>query len=100
MGIIVKREEITDEIYREMLDAEAYHNHEIIKDKNGTLRWKEDDAIGKIVDELSMFEISVLFDIFYSNKNSKLIRKMYRDIGYSLSGYLQIFYNKENGLSF
>ena len=52
METIVKREEITEETYREILDVETHHNHEIIKDKNGTLRWKENPTVAVIAHEI------------------------------------------------
>ena len=36
---IINREDITVEEYREILDREVHHDHEIFKDENGTLRW-------------------------------------------------------------
>lgn len=93
---IVNRNEITNETYREILDVETHHEHIIYEDENGTLRWKEDNAVIKMVDKIGLNDIYQLFYSLGLNKNSELIRKMYRDMGYSLFGYWEIFYWKAN----
>lgn len=97
--IVVDRKKITEEIYREILDVETHHEHEIIIDKNGTLRWKENPFITTILKEVSLNHIIVFFTTLGYDKNSEIYRKLYRDIGYSLSGYWEVFYcevNNEN----
>lgn len=59
-------------------------------------RRKEDNAVRKMVDKIGLNEIYQLFDSLGLNKNSELIRKMYRDMGYSLFGYWEIFYWEAN----
>jgi len=93
---IVKRSEITEETFREIIDKEAHHEHIIYKDESGTLRWKENDDVRKMVDKIGLNEIYQLFDSLGLNKNSELFRKMYRDMGYSLFGYWEIFYWEVN----
>lgn len=96
MEIIVKREEITEETYREILDVETHHNHEIIKDEHGTLRWKENPDVNKILERISLNDLCPLLYHLGYNKNSEVYRQLYRDMGYSLFGYWEIFYWEAN----
>lgn len=92
MEIIVNREEITDDICREILDVETHHTHEIIKDKDGYLRWKENPTVNHILKNISLNELCPLLKTLGYGKNSEVYRKLYRDMGYSLYGYWEIFY--------
>lgn len=96
METIVKREEITEETYREILDVETHHNHEIIKDKNGTLRWKENPDVNRFLKNISLNDLCPLLNCLGYNKNSEVYRKLYRDMGYSLFGYWEIFFWEVN----
>lgn len=81
-----------DKTYRDMLKTEKHHKHEIVDD-NGTYRWKENADVRKIIDE--KIDLNELWRLFYSlgyNKNSEVVRKLYRDMGYSLFGYWEVFY--------
>lgn len=89
---IIKREEITEEIYREILDIETHHDHVIIVDKHDVIRWKENPDVNNILNKISLNDIVILFNSLGYNKNSEVYRKLYRDMGYSLSGYYDIFY--------
>lgn len=96
---IVPRNKIKEEHFRLILDTETHHDHEIIKDEDGTLRWKPNLDVCKIKESLSMNKIVPLFCHLGYGKNSEIYRKLYRDIGYTLFGYWEIFYwefnNKE-----
>lgn len=94
---IINRDDITDELYREILDVETHHNHEIIEDEDGTLRWKVNDSTRFLVDELANMNkiVMKLYNLGH-DKNSEIYRKIYRDIGYSLYGYWEIFYWEMN----
>jgi len=92
MNQTVNRKDITEELYRTILDTEIHHDHQIIEDENGTYRWKRDDSVRKMVDKIGLNDIFQLFDALGLTKNSELMRKMYRDMGYSLYGYWEIFY--------
>lgn len=94
--VTVPRDQITEELYLEILEKETHHDHEIIQDEHGTLRWKEDPYVRKMVDELGLNGIIMLFYSLGLNKNSELYRKMYRGMGYSLNGYWEIFYWEAN----
>lgn len=92
----IKREDITDETYREILDCETHHNHSIIEDEGGTYRWKKNPRVRELVDKCGLNElVELLFSMGY-DKNSEVFRKMYRDMGYSLYGYWEIFYWEMN----
>ena len=93
----ILRSDITEDTYREILDVETHHDHEIIQDEHGTLRWKEEPGVRKIID--SGIDLNILWSLFHHmdyGKNSETIRKLYRDMGYSLSGYWEIFYWEAN----
>jgi hypothetical protein len=82
--------------YKEVLDKETHHNHEIIEDEQGTLRWKEDEQVSRLVDKLNLNDLWALFYSMGIDKNSEHFRKLYRDMGYSLYGYWEIFYWEVN----
>ena len=59
---------------------------------NGIIRWKENENLRSI-------DINKVIEIFYElgyDKNSEVYRKFYRDLGYSLSGYWEVFYWEVN----
>lgn len=84
---------ISDE-YKEVLNRESHHKHELVM-VNRVVRWKAN----KEVDDLNVNNVvRMLYKLGY-NKNSEVCRKYYRDLGYSLSGYWEVFYweaNNEN----
>lgn len=93
---IVNRNEIEDATYREILDVETHHNHEIYEDNNGTLRWKENPLVIKYLEKISLNDLAPFLSILGYGKNSEVYRKLYRDMGYSLFGYWEIFYWEVN----
>lgn len=92
----IKREKITNETYREILDVEIHHNHDIIKDEDGTLRWKENPAVNQLLKNISLNDLCPLLHVLGYGKNSEVYRKLYRDMGYSLFGYWEVFYWEVN----
>lgn len=92
----IKREDIKEHDFLEILKKESHHEHEIIEDEHGTLRWKEDPTVRKIIDKGILNDLWYLFHTMGMDKNSEHIRKLYRDMGYSLSGYWEIFYWEVN----
>lgn len=102
----VARDSITDETLREILNVETHHDHEIVMDEDGTLRWKVDPKVRGVVDKIGLNDLFCLFHdmgLGLHNKNSEPIRKLYRDIGYSLFGYWEVFYwevNNENAKNY
>jgi len=95
---LVDRDQLPDD-YAEMMKTESHHQHEIIMDSNGVIRWKADPFIRRFVDACSLNEIVAGFHANGNGKNSEVYRELYRRMGYSLSGYWEIFYwevNNEN----
>ena len=88
----IQRKDLTDETSLEIIEAENHHDHEIIKDDTGTIRWKMNSDVRKVMDRNSMNDITILLELLGYGKNSEVYRKLYRDIGYSLSGYYEVFY--------
>jgi len=95
MSKLVSREFILRlgiEEYNEIINTETHHSHEIIEDEHGTLRWKEVPEIRELVDAMGLNEIVMTFHQKGLTKNSEEWRALYRQIGYSLSGYWEVFY--------
>lgn len=93
---IIEREDLTTDIYLEVLEKEGHHDHLIKEDINGKPRWVEDEIVSQWVDEKGLNDvINILYSLGY-DKNSEPYRKLYRDIGYSLYGYWEIFYWEVN----
>jgi hypothetical protein len=85
MTNIIERENIVTCTWLEMKENEAHHNHTIIIDDD-RLYWgktMEKDDLNKKWEEWTKKGLT---------KNSEVVRKYYRDIGYSLYGYWEIFY--------
>ncbi len=99
METIVTRTEVS-KVYnfcRKMLKTEKHHKHQIIKDARGNYRWKPNPAVEKLfAKKLDIGVVIELFDHLGCNRNSEIVRKMYRDKGYSLFGYWEIFYWEMN----
>ena len=92
----IKREEIKDIDFIEIMKKESHHSHEIIQDNEGILYWKPDQ---NLCAEIEGKNINDNIFYFHSNgldKNSEEYRKFFRDMGYSLLGYWNIFYCKTN----
>ena len=84
------------EDYAEIFNSESHHKHRVIEDENGTLRWEEDPVVSRLIDNIGLNDLWVLFMKMGLTKNSEPVRKLYRDMGYSLSGYWEIFYWEVN----
>lgn len=78
--------------YSRMMKTEQHHDQEIIKDEHGTIRWKEDSFVSRFTDACSLNDIVAGFHAKGNGKNSEIYRELYRKMGYSLSGYWEIFY--------
>jgi len=81
--------------HEEIVKAEEHHQHEIIK-VDGKYRWKSDPDIVKLKDRIGLNNIIELFISVGIERNSEEYRKLYRDIGYSLDGYWELFYWEAN----
>ena len=93
---IIKREDIVVDEYKLILNKESHHDHEIVMDENGVLRWKENPTVNKIRENISLNDLCPLLSCMGYGKNSEVYRKLYRDMGYSLGGYWEIFYWEVN----
>lgn len=94
---IIKRSQITDRDFKKMLKTERHHKHPIIKGADGRPRWKENPAVNKILDEsISLNDLIPLLHHLGYDKNSEVYRQLYRDMGYSLFGYWEVFYWEVN----
>ncbi len=89
---IVKRENIEVTFYKQIFKKESHHDHPVVKDESGTLRWQSDPKIENLVDRMNLNDLWILFHHMGLTKNSEEVRKLYRDMGYSLSGYWEVFY--------
>ena len=92
----IKREEIRDLNFIEIMKKENHHNHEIIQNKEGELYWKPDENLCAEIEGININNNIFNFLSKGLNKNSEEYRKFYRDMGYSLFGYWEIFYCKAN----
>lgn len=93
---IINREDIVGEEYRLVLDTETHHDHEIFEDDRRVYRWKENHIINNLLEKVSLNDlINELYNLGY-DKNSEIYRKLYRDLGYSLYGYWEVFYWETN----
>lgn len=96
MTKIINRKDINEDIYKEIFDKESHHNHIIIQDENGTYRWEENVVTRTLVDLAGLNELVVKLSNLGIDKNNENYRKMYREMGYSLYGYWEIFYWEVN----
>lgn len=94
----IDRKDITEDYAREVLDVETHHDHRIIQDRNGTLRWEPNNGIRQFLGEgrISLNDLCPLLAELGYDKNSEVYRKLYRDMGYSLFGYWEVFYWEVN----
>lgn len=91
----VTRESLMDvPNYKEIFDIEFHHNHEIVRDEHGTVRWKADPRVSAMITKtVNLNDLwYIMFHSMGLTKNSEQVRQLYRDMGYSLSGYWEIFF--------
>jgi len=93
MNVITRKEASSIcEDYRQIFEMEKHHNHEVVMTENGILRWKENPDVINMVRKIGLNDIVALFYTLGIDKNNEIHRKLFRDIGYSLSGYWEVFY--------
>ena len=92
----INRENVTDLDFIKIMKKENHHNHEIIQDEEGILYWKPDENICAEIEGKNINDNVHNFLSKGLDKNSEEYRKFFRDIGYSLLGYWNIFYFKTN----
>lgn len=97
--MVVNRKDIKEKSYRLVLDTETHHDHVIETDVNGVYRWKADERVRELTMNSQKINFNELIYLFHSlgyDKNSEPYRQLYRDMGYSLYGYWEIFYWEVN----
>ena len=77
--------------YKEIFDKEKHHNHKIVDD-NGVYRWEENKGKTTRVEEKGLNSVVEKMMEMGLNKNSEEWRALYRNMGYSLSGYWEVFF--------
>lgn len=93
---LIDRSTITDPEFVEILKSESHHDHGIYEDAHGRLRWVENVQVVNLMKTISLNDLCPLLCTLGCDKNSEVYRKLYRDIGYSLGGYWEIFYWEMN----
>jgi len=92
----IKREDIDRDIYQEIFAKESHHTHEIQFNEDGIFHWKPNQNVLRLKNSIG---IDILVDFLESlghDKNSEICRKFFRDMGYSLLAYWEIFYWETN----
>ena len=92
----MKREEIKDLDFINIMEKENHHDHEIIQNNKGILYWKPDENLCAEIEGKNINDYIYNFLSKSLDKNSEEYRKFYRDMGYSLFKYWEIFYCKAN----
>ncbi len=87
-------DELPDD-YKEILEKESHANHKVVS-VDGVLRWEEDPKVRDLVDRVGLNDLVLFMLVLGYDKNSEFYRNLYRSIGYSLSGYWEIFYWEVN----
>ena len=88
----ILRKNIYEKHFREILDTETHHSHKIVKNSDGKLTWEENPDTRSILNKVSINDIVALLVSLGYDKNSEVYRKLYRDMGYTLNEYWEIFY--------
>lgn len=88
----ISKEQLTDLEHLEIINTETHHEHELVMDKNGVIRWKPDHEVCELIKGMNFNNVIMDFITRGLDKNCEEYRKLYRDIGYSLDGYWEIFY--------
>ena len=91
---IIKREDLPED-YTEMMITESHHDHEIVM-VNGVIRWKACSVTNSLLGDISLNDLIPLLHVLGYDENSEIYRQLYRNMGYSLSGYWEVFYWEMN----
>ncbi len=87
--------EIAYQLYFDMMIKEL-HGHPLIKREDGSLAWECKPGVIEIAERIGINNIVELFESLGFGKNSEVMRKLFRDLGYSLFGYWELFYWEVN----
>lgn len=95
--------------YAEVIRGETAHDHVLIENEHGTYRWKRDEKRElEIMNYFGAIDLNDVVSEWYkdskhqlrspsgTHSNDPLVRELYRCIGYSLSGYWEVFYWEVN----
>lgn len=93
---IIERSQVLEEDFREILDAEGHHRHPLVDDGK-SIRWKGNKMVQEMVEKIGGLNniIALLHHMGY-DKNSEVMRQLYRDLGVSLNLYWEVFYWEVN----
>jgi hypothetical protein len=94
---IIQRDQILGEDYKNIIETESHHRHDIIEGEDGTLRWKGNKNVKDLLDGVGGLNpiMALLYHMGY-DKNSEVMRQLYRDLGVSLDLYWEVFYWEAN----
>jgi hypothetical protein len=98
LGLVIDRAEVAKicDDYSQIMETEKHHSHEIIETESGVLRWKKDPLTDLLVGCGDLNDIIMTLYGKGHDKNSEIYRELYRKMGYSLSGYWEVFYWEAN----
>ena len=89
----VTREEVIEihEGYNEIFITES-HTHPMFVDRHDVLRWIPNPTVVKCQANLNLNDLTNLLIAMGYGKESHIYRQLYRDMGVSLSMYMDVFY--------
>lgn len=77
--------------YAEMMKTEQHHSHEIVM-SNDVIRWKSNAGVVEVTSMCDLNQMILAMQEKGIGKNDERYRRLYRNMGYSLSGYWEVFY--------
>lgn len=80
--------------YDELMKTEQHHEHEIVMVDN-IIRWKANEGVRELVDSCDLNHIILDMQINGIDRNHEVYRRLYRNMGYSLSSYWDAIDNPE-----
>lgn len=80
----------------EIAEFDAHHQHQVFEDEYGILRWVPNDEYIISIKNKNFNDVVAELLLRGLDKNCEEYRKAYRDIGYSLRAYWEVFYWLEN----
>ena len=86
----IARKDLPDD-YTEMMQTEQHHDHKIVM-VGDVIRWEENKGVREIVDMCDLNQMIADMHKRGIGKNDEPYRRLYRNMGYSLSAYWEIFY--------
>lgn len=93
---IISRSEWKLRCHVDIVEFDWHHQHQVFEDENGILRWVPDEIFINSIKNKNFNDVVAELLLKGLDKNCEEYRKVYRDIGYSLNGYWEVFYWPEN----